>query len=526
MRARPAVPGPSVGAAPSMDGAFRLVMAMTLVLVGVIGFSALRGALQPVAGPEASPTPPPVTSFLYPDPRPAPALALVDQDGTDFTPDRFAGGPTLLFFGYTHCPDICPTTMGIMTQAATQYGGGLRVVFVSVDPERDTVEWLKEYVRYLPAGFSALTGTPATVRAAADAWGVRYARVETDVPGEYSMSHTAEVYLVDGAGVLRAHFPFGTEANAVLATVRSVAGAAGPTPTASPTSPPPSATPASPSPSGSPAAALGIEVVSSSVWAGGASPVILRFTGTAGPLADVDATVSVRVTTGDGAAAGPPVPAIAVRPPGVDTVSYVAFVDLAAPGQWGLAVVAESNGTSFAGQTSVSALDPGATPALGAAAPTIRTPTLDDVGGVALRVTTDPVPELRLSRTSTADALAAGQPFVLVVDSARFKVTPACGKALSLAKFFVDRWPDVPFIHLEPYAYDVVSDTAVLRGSLSAPSLVEAADAWGTGAAPWGVGSMPWIFIVDAGGSVVAKYQGVVGSDDIDVIVALLEAGG
>jgi protein SCO1/2 len=518
MRARPAVPGPSIGAAPSMDGAFRLVMAMTLVLVGVIGFSALRGALQPAAGPEASPTPPPVTSYLYPDPRPAPALALVDQDGADFTPERFAGGPTLLFFGYTHCPDICPTTMGIMTQAATQYGSGLRVVFVSVDPERDTVDWLKEYVRYLPTGFSALTGTPTTVRAAAAAWGVRYARVETDVPGEYSMSHTA--------GVLRAHFPFGTEANAVVATVRYVAGAVGPTPAASPTSPPASATPASPSPSGSPAMALGVEVVSSSVWAGGARPVILRLTGTAGPLADVDASVSVRVTTSDGAAAGPPVRARAVRPPGVDTVSYVAFVDLAAPGWWGLAVTAESGGRSFAGQASVSALDPGATAALGRAAPAVRTPTLDDVSGVALRVTTDPLPELRLSRTSTADALAAGQPFVLVVDSARFKVTPACGKALSMAKFFVNRWPDVPFIHLEPYAYDVVTDTAVLRGSLSAPSLVEAADAWGTGAAPWGVGSMPWVFIVDAGGSVVAKYQGVVGSDDIDVIVALLVAGG
>jgi hypothetical protein len=186
----------------------------------------------------------------------------------------------------------------------------------------------------------------------------------------------------------------------------------------------------------------------------------------------------------------------------------------------------ESGGSSLLGRTSVSALDPGATARLGAAAPDARTPTLDDVGGVALRVTTDPVPDLRMSRTSTVDALAAGEPFVLVVDSVRFKVTPACGKALSLAKYLQGRWPEVSFIHLEPYAYDVVTDTAVLQGSLGAPILVPAADAWGTGGAPWGAGSMPWVFIVDRDGRLVAKYQGVVGSDDIDVIVSMLAARG
>jgi hypothetical protein len=145
---------------------------------------------------------------------------------------------------------------------------------------------------------------------------------------------------------------------------------------------------------------------------------------------------------------------------------------------------------------------------------------------VALRITTDPLPDLRLSRTSTADALATGRPFVLVVDSARFKVTPGCGKALGLAKYLVDRWPDVPFIHLEPYRYDIVTDTAVLEGSLAAPALVDVAEAWGVGAPPWGVGSMPWVFIVAGDGALIAKYQGVVGSDDIDVIVSLLTAPG
>jgi protein SCO1/2 len=519
MRARSAVPGPSTAAAPSMDGAFRLVMVMTLALVAVIGLTVLRGALRPGVTAEPTPSAPAAASFLYPDPRPAPPLALTDQDGAPFEAGRFAGGPTLVFFGYTHCPDICPATMGILTEATARYGRGVRVVFVSVDPERDTVAWLAEYVRYLPPGFSALTGTSVEVRAAADAWGVRYAKVETGTPGEYSMSHTAEVYLVDGSGTLRAHFPFGTKAEAVVATLRLVAGA--PPPPASPT---PARATTSPAPTAS--EALVVEVVSSSAWAGGASPVILALSGPAGRLDDLAAAVTVQVLSSDGTAQGSPVEATPIRPPGVADVSYVAFVDLPSPGAWWLAVTANSGGVLLAARTAITALDPGATARLGGPAPDARTPTLSDVGGEAIRVTTDPAPDLRLSTTSTADALVAGEPFVLVVDSIRFKVTPACGKAVSLAKYLLGRWPAVSFIHLEPYAYDVVSDTAVLRGDLAAPTLVGAADAWGTGSAPWGFGSMPWVFIVDGDGTVVAKYQGVIGSDDIDVILSWLAARG
>jgi len=522
MRARPAVPGRSADSAPSMDGAFRLVVAMCVVLVAVIGLSLARNALRPLVSASPSPARLEPAAFLYPDPRPAPELDLVDQDGVPFSASRYAGGTTLLFFGYTHCPDICPATMGILTEAASAYGPGVRVLFVSVDPERDTVEWLREYVRYLPPGFSALTGTPVEVRAAADRWGVRYARVETGTPGEYTMSHTAEVFLVDGGGILQAHFPFGTQADAVVATLRLVAGAT-PSPATPTSTPAPAGTP---TPAPTPAEALTVEVVSSSIWAGGASPVILALSGPAGRLADLEATVSVQVLSGDGRAQGSPVLATPVRPPGVEAVSYVAFVNLPSPGSWGLAVSARSGGRSLAGRTSVAALDPGGTAQLGARAPDARTPTLDDVGGVALRVTTDQLPDLRFSRTSTADALAAGEPFVLVVDSIRFKVTPACGKALTLAKYLVFRWPTTTFVHLEPYAYDVVTDAPVLKGRLDAPTLVPASEAWGVGGPPWGVGSMPWVFIVAGDGTVAAKYQGVIGSDDIDVIVAMLAARG
>jgi protein SCO1/2 len=502
---------------------------MSAALVGLIGMSVIRGALAPAAPAATSPAPADPASFLYAAPATAPELALKDQDGRPFSLASLRGGPTLVFFGYTHCPDVCPATMGILSQVLTAYGPSMHVVFVTVDPERDTVAWLKEYVRYMPAGFTALTGAATEIRTAADAWGVRYARVEGGDSAGYSMSHTAEVFAVDGAGTLRAHFPFGTGSPAMLATVRRISGAtpAG-TPAATAVAPTPSSTPA-PTPEPTETAEvpeLAVEVVSSSVFAGPASPAILVLTGPDGRLADLDAAVTVQLTTADGAPRGVPVAATAIRPPGVAEVFYVASLDIPTTGWWGLAVAATTQGQAMAGAGSLSALDPGTTAAIGAPAPDVATPTLADVGGVALGVTTDPLPDLRLSEVSTAAALAAGKPFVLIVDSARFKVTPACGKALGLAKFMVDRWSDVAFIHLEPFRYDVVTDTPVLEGSLAAPTLVPAADAWGIGGSPWGAGSMPWAFVVDGRGIVRAKYQGVIGSNDLDVIIALVAAGG
>src|SRR5204862_5216823 len=103
----------------------------------------------------------------------------------------------------------------------------VRAILVTVDPERDSQAWLKEYMGYLRPGFTALTGTAGQIRATADAWEVRYARVETGTPGVYSMSHTADVYLVDGDGTLRAQFPFGTPSASMIAVIRAVLGTAG-----------------------------------------------------------------------------------------------------------------------------------------------------------------------------------------------------------------------------------------------------------------------------------------------------------
>jgi protein SCO1/2 len=534
MDRRPADRGPADDPATTLDVGFRVVLicaAASLVLAIVVALQGrfAGGSPGPAAGTQATSAPVPgssasttdVTSFVYPSTLPAPPISLGDPEGQPVTLASMRGGLVLVFFGYTHCPDVCPATIGIVHEAMTAFGPGVRALFVTIDPERDTATWLKQYVAYMPPGFTALTGSAGEIRTTADAWGVRYARVETGVPGAYSMSHTADVFVVDAAGRLRAHFPFGTTATAMTATLRAIS-----------TSGPVASAPAAlvPAPISSAVAAglgnLGVQVVSSAVWAGGSSPVILALFGPAGRLADTSVRPSVQLTTSDGTSVGSPVEAVPVRPAGLTAVSYVATLSIPTPGSWGLAVTATPGVMALRGAANLTALDQGGSSPVGSAAPTIRSPTLDDVAGDAIQITTDPIPDLRLYRVSTGDALAQHLTFVLVLDSAKFRVTTACGKALSIARYLQDRWPAVSFIHDEPFRYSVVTNTPVLDGTLANPKLTDAAAAWGIGADPWGPRSMPWVFVVDSTGIVRAKYQGVMGTDDIDVIVALITRSG
>lgn len=151
-------------------------------------------------------------------------LTLTADDGSAFDLGRLAGRPVLVYFGYTSCPDVCPATTGVLAQVVRGSARPPAVVFVSVDPERDTVAVLHDYLSYLPPGFTGLTGSAAAVRAAADAYGVDYARVDTGSASGYTMAHTADVTLVDAAGRVRARFPFGTDASEILAALDAIGG--------------------------------------------------------------------------------------------------------------------------------------------------------------------------------------------------------------------------------------------------------------------------------------------------------------
>jgi protein SCO1/2 len=128
---------------------------------------------------------------------------LVDQNGKPTDQNVLKGKWSAVFFGYTYCPDVCPTTLQALAQAETKLGAKanqLQVVFISVDPERDTPTQMKTYLSTpaFPKGTIGLTGTPAQVAAAAKAYRVYY---QKDGAGDgYSVAHSSVVYLMNPAG--------------------------------------------------------------------------------------------------------------------------------------------------------------------------------------------------------------------------------------------------------------------------------------------------------------------------------------
>ncbi len=179
------------------------------------------------AYPDVSDSLPPVTQAdtVY-DPAPhAPALQLTDQDGQPFDLSSLSGSVALVFFGYTHCTDVCPTTLADLRTAVGASGIPAKVVFVTVDPARDTPAVLKTYLDAYKAGFIGLTGTEAQIAAAAKAWGVGYQASPPDASGNYEVTHTTETFLVDGTGMLRNHIPTDTPADLIATLIQAAAGA-------------------------------------------------------------------------------------------------------------------------------------------------------------------------------------------------------------------------------------------------------------------------------------------------------------
>jgi len=152
-------------------------------------------------------------------------LSLPDQDGKLRTLADFKGKVVVVFFGYTQCPDVCPTTMAELAQVKRSLGpAGEKVqgVFVSIDPERDTPQLLKAYMANFDPGFVALRGTPEQTAAAAKEFKVFYAKVPGKTEGSYTMDHTAGSYVFDAAGRLRLFVRYGTGADALVADLKTL----------------------------------------------------------------------------------------------------------------------------------------------------------------------------------------------------------------------------------------------------------------------------------------------------------------
>lgn len=152
-------------------------------------------------------------------------LSLQDPDGKTRTLADFKGKVTVVFFGYTQCPDVCPTTMAELAQVKKALGkDGERVqgVFVTVDPARDTPELLKAYMASFDPGFVALRGSADEIAATAKEFKVFYAKVPGKTEGSYTMDHTAGSYVFDASGKVRLFVRYGSGADALAADLKTL----------------------------------------------------------------------------------------------------------------------------------------------------------------------------------------------------------------------------------------------------------------------------------------------------------------
>ncbi len=142
--------------------------------------------------------------FLFDTPRDPGEFALLQHDGSTFTPADLEGRWTLMFFGFTHCPDICPTTMQFLAELHGQLEGtevsDTQVVMVSVDPARDTVAALSEYVPYFHPEFVGVTGEFADILSFTRKFNAPFRKVMTGDSGEYQIEHSGNVALINPKG--------------------------------------------------------------------------------------------------------------------------------------------------------------------------------------------------------------------------------------------------------------------------------------------------------------------------------------
>jgi protein SCO1/2 len=134
------------------------------------------------------------------------SLALIDHHGKPRRLEDWRGKAVVVFFGFTHCPDVCPTTLADMAQVMRQLGplaGRVQVLFVTVDPERDTQAALAKYVPAFDPRFLGLRGDLDATRAAAKEFKVYFEKRPGKTPGEYSVDHSAQSYVIDPQGRLR-----------------------------------------------------------------------------------------------------------------------------------------------------------------------------------------------------------------------------------------------------------------------------------------------------------------------------------
>ena len=195
-----------------------LLYVAVAVIAGALGFGLANRSPAPSS---------PAQALVLNQPRPLPAFRLLDHRGESFGPENLQGQWTFLFFGFTHCPDICPTTLQTLAAARSSLADlpaeeRPAVVMISVDPERDTPTQLAGYVPYFDPDFLGATGPEPSLAPLASGLGVAYGRTPNEDGSSYTVDHTAAIFLVDPAGRLAAVFGTPHSATTIASDYRYV----------------------------------------------------------------------------------------------------------------------------------------------------------------------------------------------------------------------------------------------------------------------------------------------------------------
>jgi protein SCO1 len=174
----------------AMSNRYWISVAAVVVAAALAGVYVARLMSQPAVPSLESGT-------SFPKPRPLADFSLIDTQGAARSPATLRGHPTLVFFGFTHCPDVCPTTLAMLASVQKQVAmPGLKVALISVDPERDTPQQLGKYISSFGGDLIGLTGTAPEISKSTKSFGVASSRV--DLPGGgYTMDHSATVFALD-----------------------------------------------------------------------------------------------------------------------------------------------------------------------------------------------------------------------------------------------------------------------------------------------------------------------------------------
>lgn len=197
-------------------------------VIGIAAFAGLGLAAGAWVATQWRSAPPPAvqSGVMLGAPRPLGAFALSDHEGRPFANAQLQGRWSVVFAGFTHCPDVCPTTLGLLKAVAQQLGAQApAMIFLSVDPERDTPAVLKQYVQYFGPAITGVTGPHDALDRLCQGLGIAYVRIPGATDADYTVDHSAALVLVDPQGRVAGYFTPPLKADTLAADLSRIVGA-------------------------------------------------------------------------------------------------------------------------------------------------------------------------------------------------------------------------------------------------------------------------------------------------------------